>query len=210
MYMIERVVTGILEENCWFITDQTTDHCVAIDPGDDAGALIAALGKRILDGVLLTHGHFDHVGAAEELADYGSALVYVHADDVELLAWAPENAKQHGIEGLEVPTPDLTFKDGEELEVGTFRFTVIHTPGHTSGSSCFLLRDPETGQQHLFSGDTLFCHDIGRTDFPESKPQLMGSSLMKLAQLDRSTIVYPGHGPTTTIGNEIEGTLPYQ
>jgi len=203
MYSIDRVVTGILEENCWFITNSATNHCVAIDPGDDAAALIAALGKRILDGVLLTHGHFDHVGAAEELADYGSALVYVHADEVELLAWAPENAKWHGIEDLEVPVPDLTFADGEELEVGEFHFTVLHTPGHTSGSSCFLLRDPETGQQHLFSGDTLFCHDIGRTDFPESVPQLMASSLMKLAQLDPTTLVYPGHGPTTTIADEL-------
>ena len=208
MYTIDRVVTGILEENCWFVTDPATNHCVAIDPGDDAGALITALGRRILDGVLLTHGHFDHVGAAEELADFGSALVSIHEDEVELLAWAPENAKQLGIEGLEAPTPDLTFKDGEELQVGEFRFTVLHTPGHTPGSSCFLLRDPQAGQLHLFSGDTLFCHDIGRTDFPESRPQLMPDSLMKLARLDRATIVYPGHGRTTTIADELDGTLP--
>jgi len=207
MYTIERVVTGMLEENCWFITDPATNHCVAIDPGDEAAALIAALDKRILDGVLLTHAHFDHVGAAEELADYGSALVYVHKDEVEMLAWAPEDARRHGLE-IDVPIPDLTFTDGEELQVGEFQFTVMHTPGHTPGSTCFLLRDPETGQQHLFSGDTLFYRDIGRTDFPESKPELMAHSLMKLTRLDRATLVYPGHGRTTTIGEEIEGALP--
>ena len=203
MYTIERVVNGILEENCWFITNLATGHCVAIDPGDEAGALIAALGKRVLDGVLLTHGHFDHVGAAEELADYGSALVYVHADEVDLLAWAPENARQLGVGEIDAPVPDLTFTDGEELQVGEFCFTVIHTPGHTTGSSCFLLRDSQDGCQHLFSGDTLFHHDIGRTDFPESAPQLMASSLLKLAALDPETLVYPGHGSTTTIGEEL-------
>ena len=207
-YAIDRVVNGLLEENCWFVTDPATNHCVAIDPGDEPGALIEHLGKRVLDGVLLTHGHFDHVGAAEELADFGSALVYIHEDERELLAWAPENARQLGLDEIDVPVPDLTFKDGDRLAVGEFRFTVIHTPGHTPGSSCFLLRDPETRQQHLFSGDTLFCRDIGRTDFPESVPQKMAASLMKLAQLDRATIVYPGHGPTTTIGNELDGTLP--
>ncbi|MCL2655103.1 MAG: MBL fold metallo-hydrolase [Coriobacteriia bacterium] len=204
MYTIDRVVNGLLEENCWFITNPATNRCVAIDPGDDAATLITALGKRILEGVLLTHGHFDHVGAAEELADYGSALVYVHEAEVDLLAWAPENARQHGLE-IDVPVPDLTFADGEELQVGEFSFTVLHTPGHTPGSSCFLLRDPETEQQHLFSGDTLFCRDIGRTDFPESMPQLMAGSLMKLARLEPATIVYPGHGPTTTIADELKG-----
>ncbi|MCL2324147.1 MAG: MBL fold metallo-hydrolase [Actinomycetia bacterium] len=201
-YTIERIVNGPLEENCWFITDPKTNHCVAIDPGDEAGVLIEHLGKRVLDGVLLTHGHFDHVGAAEELADYGSALVYIHADETELLAAVPEHARQLGLEGFTSPKEDLTFKDGDVLEVGDFTFQVIGTPGHTAGSSCLLLIDPQTGQQHLFSGDTLFRYDIGRTDFPESRPELMGESLMKLAQLDPTTIVYPGHGPTTTIGDE--------
>jgi len=203
MYSIERQIVGPLEENCWFITNPATNHCVVIDPGDEAGLLIEALGARVLDGVLLTHGHFDHVGAAEELADYGSALVYLHKDETELLAWAPENARQYAIE-IDVPTPDLTFADNEELQVGEFRFTALHTPGHTPGSSCFLLLDPQTGTRHLFSGDTLFRYDIGRTDFPESVPELMAGSLMRLGRLERSTMVYPGHGPLTTIGDELD------
>jgi glyoxylase-like metal-dependent hydrolase (beta-lactamase superfamily II) len=202
MYSIERVVVGPLEENCWFITDPATQRCVLIDPGDEAGTLIKALGARVVEGVLLTHGHFDHVGAAEEVADYGSALIRVHEDDRDLLADSGENARRYGLE-IDVPTPDLSFKEGDVLEVGDFRFKVIHTPGHTPGSSCFLLRDPDGGAQHLFSGDTLFRTDIGRTDFPESVPQLMGASLLKLAQLDPAIKVYPGHGPTTTIAEEL-------
>ena len=207
MYSITSQVVGILEENCWFITDPATNHCVVVDPGDEAGTLIKTLGSRILDGVLLTHGHFDHVGAAAELADYGSALVYVHRDEQDLLEWAPEHAKQNGLDGVETVVPDICFSDGDELEVGEFHFTVLHTPGHTPGSSCFLLRDPETGAGYLFSGDTLFRHDIGRTGFPESVPDRMESSLMRLAQLNRSIKVYPGHGPATSIGEELDGPI---
>ncbi len=202
-YHIESVVVGLLEENCWIITDRRTNHCVVIDPGDEANRIFAALEGKVLDGIVLTHAHFDHVGAADEVADDASCYVLLNKDDVVLLKQVAEDGRRYMLD-VKAPLIDLTFGDGEVLKLGDFRFTVLATPGHTPGSSCLMLVDPETGEQHLFSGDTLFRRDVGRTDFPESVPDSMPASLARLAKLDRAVNVYPGHGSTTSIAEELD------
>ncbi len=184
-------VVGFYQVNCYLLHDGK-GRAVCLDPGDDADLLLerlAARGAR-LEAILLTHAHWDHVGAVADLAEAHGAPVLLHEADVPLLAqWSPRPVR-----------PARLLTDGDAVRAGGFAFRVLHTPGHTPGSLCFLL---EAGEPWLFSGDTLFRGTVGRTDFPGgSAADLRRSLRTKLLPLPDATVVYPGHGDPTTMGRE--------
>jgi hydroxyacylglutathione hydrolase len=182
--------------NCWLLSLDDRDEAVVIDPGFDAARVHRMLkdtGKRPV-AALATHGHYDHVGAAAEFC--GSELpFYIHEEDrlalIDPLAWGAGSATP-----VQTPGDLRTFTDGQTLDLAGFSLEVLHTPGHTPGSSCF--RSPGL----LFSGDLVFRGAIGRYDFPNSSGQDMFASLRRFLALPDDLDVYPGHGETTTVGLE--------
>lgn len=177
---------GMLQTNCYILTEG--DRCLVIDPGDEPEKVLGFLEKQglTLEAVLLTHGHFDHVGAVKTLAAETDCRVFLCEQDLTLPGAMTAGPLYH---------TDF-YSEGDRLTLAGMTFEVLHTPGHTPGSVC--LRFGE----HLFSGDTLFAGSCGRTDFPGSSPADMIRSLSRLSQLEDSLKVYPGHGENTTIGKE--------
>lgn len=193
---IDTVVVGPIETNCYIVT--SGDHTLVIDPGDDGRRIIERLGLRIPECVVLTHGHWDHVGAVESLVDCYNMPVIAHLADSQAARRPTENGGAiHGFDNA-APRVDDHLDDGDTLTLGDCTFTCLHTPGHTIGSIC--LYEPD--EHVLFSGDTLFQNSVGRTDFPTGSLADMMASCRRLQQLPEETMVYPGHGPATSIGRE--------
>jgi len=193
---VERLTLGALETNCWLVSASEGGPLVVIDPASEPDALLAALKGRAVSVVVLTHGHFDHLGAAAALCAAGVPLL-VHADDAASITSAVANGgAAFGFDDV-APSPDRLLHDGDFIEAPGMRFEVLHTPGHTPGSICLLGEDG-----HLFSGDTLFAGSVGRTDFPGGDARAMRTSIARLAALPGATLVHPGHGPDTTIEHE--------
>lgn len=197
---VEHYVVGVVGTNCYFAVNTQTNECIIIDPGDQAKALAKAIG----DGgytpraILLTHGHFDHIMGVEELAKTFDLPVYVHEDDAQMLERPELNCGSMIGRNVFVKA-DRTVKDGDVLELAGMEIHVLHTPGHTPGGVCYYFPKEEV----LFSGDTLFCESVGRTDLPGgSMSALIRSIKEKVLQLPDLTIVYTGHGEPTKIGDE--------
>lgn len=171
-----------------------------IDAGDDAERIIKVIEDRGVEvkGIYLTHGHFDHVLAVRDLKEELGCNFYIHENDAIILSRAPADAKYFlGIEVDPPPKPDGWVFDGQILRIGDHDVRVIHTPGHTPGSVCYL------AGEMIFTGDTLFAGSIGRTDLPGGSLQnLLSSISMKIMSLPDHCVVYPGHGPSSTIGAE--------
>ena len=181
------LTVGSIGTNCYILYNETTKAAVVIDPSDEATlveARIEALGLQV-QAILLTHGHFDHGGDVARIRKRTGAPVYLHPADRALPSWLT-----HGL------TADRDLADGDELELAGMVFTVLHTPGHTPGSVCFLCGDL------LFAGDTLFAGSCGRTDLPGGSGADMLRSLRRLAELDGDYRVFPGHGEETTLERE--------
>lgn len=199
---LERVVVGQLSTNCYVVYSDRGKSCLIFDPGDEARKIINsihALGLEPL-AVILTHGHWDHFGAAAEISRNFGIKTYVHKDDVEFVK-DPYKCTFKNFEWLK----DFAFEPDESIEeglfsLGEFNFEVIHTPGHSKGSCCFYFKD----DGFVITGDTLFKNAIGRTDLDCSQPEKMEESLKKLMMLPEETKVYPGHGEATTIEYELE------
>jgi len=199
--ILRRLVVGPFASNCYIVGSESTKEGMIIDPGDEAKEILKNVKDLNLDIkiIVLTHAHIDHVGAVKEVKDATGAEVAVHSDDANLL----QDQSFGRVFGLSYPTPpppDRLLKGGDSIDIGDLHFSVLHTPGHSRGGICLL------GHGAVFSGDTLFNYGIGRTDFPGcSYDQLMNSIHTKLMVLPDDTIVYPGHGPDTTIGAERHG-----
>lgn len=167
-----------------------------IDPAEESQAILEAIGGARVGAVVLTHGHFDHLGAvADVLAATGAPLLVHGADAPNITTPAGTGGAIFGFHTVSPPAERL-LADGETIEAGSASLTVIHTPGHTPGSICLY------APGHVLTGDTLFASSVGRTDFQGGDMAAMRRSISRLAELPDDTRVYPGHGPETTIARE--------
>ena len=202
MPLIETIAVGPLQSNCSIIADEATRQAVVVDPGDEGERIGRTLARSGLTAVALvhTHGHFDHIGGTAELASLTGAGIRLHAADRFLYDALPEQAALFGLSASPPLPPGPPISDGEMIRFGTSALRAIHTPGHTPGSTCFLL---EGAMPVLFSGDTLFRRSIGRTDLWGGDTEaILASIRSKLFTLPGSTPVVCGHGPGTTIEEE--------
>lgn len=194
--LIKTLALGPLETNCYIVIDEKTLACAVIDPAGDASTLLDYLEDNHLKCrfALLTHGHFDHVGAVNELLEETDAVLAMHkADDGATIGG--DYYKFNAPEGTQF------FAEGDVIAVDSLSFTVMETPGHTPGSVCLLCTTPD-GDRAIFSGDTLFRDSCGRTDFMMGSTEDMFRSLKRLAELPGDCEVYPGHGFSTTLSRE--------
>ncbi len=201
---------GPLQANCYVLARAEGEECVVVDPGQEA---VDALGEQLRKhrltpaAVLLTHGHFDHVHSAGEVAREHQVPVWLHPADHHMLTdpaagLGPQAQLLGDALAFEAPEDVRPLADGDALNLAKIRFDVTHTPGHTGGSVLFGAGTDEGGRLVL-SGDTLFAGAIGRTDLPGGDHQQMLRSLAtRVLPLEDETVVLPGHGPTTTIGRE--------
>ena len=197
---IEERTVGAFEENCYLLVDDETGHAVLIDPGDEGVRIVDMVRAADveLQAVWLTHAHVDHIGAVAAVVREFRVPVHLHPLDLpyytELSARA---AVMYGIEFEQPEGPDRHLADGDTLHCGTLRFDVMHVPGHAPGLVAF------TGHGVSFGGDLLFAGSIGRTDLPLGNEADMYASLTRYTtSLTDETVVYPGHGPTTSVGRE--------
>ncbi len=195
--ILKRVIVGDFDTNCYLVGDSATREIFILDPGSEPEKILEEVSENnfhILD-IINTHGHIDHIGAnrIRENLDY-SIPILAHPNDKSFFSDPEKNLSSLFDLPFISPEPDKFLEEGDEVKVGKYSFMVILTPGHTPGSICLF------GEKILFSGDTLFKEGIGRTDFPESSLIDMEISLQKLSTLPDETIVYPGHGEKTTIG----------
>lgn len=195
--LIKTITVGAYETNCYIVADEKTHDCVVIDPGADAAAILDYLEETQLNCrfVLLTHGHFDHTGAVNDILAETDAVLFMHKADV--------GVSVGGDYYRFVPPDDTKFyTDGDVVSVGALTFTVIETPGHTPGSVTLECAAAGETERALFSGDTLFRDSCGRTDFPGSSTEDILRSLKRLAELPGDYEVYPGHGFSSTLSRE--------
>ncbi len=198
---IERLTLKLLAENCYIYHNEK--ECIVFDPGSDYEYIKAYLEKKNLSVkmILLTHCHFDHVGAVSDLKECFNAKVMCHKDDLIMLKAANKSAASYGLMPVKIPEIDEFFNDNDIISFNDAKLKVIHTPGHSAGSVCFY----EEQDKILISGDTLFLESVGRTDFPSgSQAELENSIRNKLYALPDDTMVLPGHGFHTTIKHEKE------
>lgn len=207
--------------NCYLVSPSAeSDSVVVIDPGDEFETILDRIGNRKVAAIVLTHGHFDHIGVAAEIAAATDATIYAHEGDAGWIEKGYEalrskyrrfaarlsarrQAREASADAEVEPSIVYDLSDGGEFLAGGLNFLVMHTPGHSAGSVCLY-----SGKEGiLFSGDTLFRGTCGRTDFEGGSPAQMHDSLQRLAKLPPQTRVYPGHDNQTTIGEEIHRGL---
>jgi hydroxyacylglutathione hydrolase len=197
--ILKMLVVGPLETNCYILGDEKSKEAVVIDPGGDFAEIdgqLKELGLKV-KYIILTHGHFDHTGALGQLRKATDAEVLIHPEDASMLS-SGGGAQAFLLEtGSDPVTANGTIQEGDRIGFGQYQLEVLHTPGHSPGGISLLT------DKMLFVGDSLFCCSIGRTDLPGgSYQQLIDSIKDKLLSKGDDYLVYPGHGPASTIGEE--------
>jgi glyoxylase-like metal-dependent hydrolase (beta-lactamase superfamily II) len=202
---VKALVLGMVQTNCYIVSNEDTKEAIVVDPADRADKIEQYLKANdlVCKGILLTHGHFDHIMAAADLAAVTKAQIHAHEEEAKLLEDPGMNASIQFRKECSL-RPDVLLKDQEVLHMAGFTIKVIHTPGHTIGGACYYF----VGHGVLFSGDTLFLEDIGRYDLPTGNGKVLVNSInSKLMLLEDQVIVYPGHGDPTTIGHERDNNI---
>lgn len=197
--IIERLPVGIYLANCYLVACEKTKKAIVIDPGGDSDMIIDRIDalKLNVEYIVLTHGHGDHMAGLKDVKDKTNAKVLIHGLDKDLLMNNEKNlTNSMAMEPIELE-PDILLEENDTIKIGNYEGVVIHTPGHTPGGICIKVED------NLFTGDTLFAGSVGRTDlYGGSHDDIMNSIKNKIAIYPDNTKVYPGHGPTSTIGTE--------
>ncbi|MFL5467437.1 MAG: MBL fold metallo-hydrolase [Gemmatimonadaceae bacterium] len=195
---VQTITVGAFQENCYLVIDERSNRAVIVDPGSEGDRLVAAVDQSgaKLDAVWVTHAHVDHVGAIASIKRKWDVPIYLHPLDRRLYDAAARQAEMYGVPFEEPPPPDREFADGQRLELGDIEMTVLHAPGHAPGHVVI------HGNGIALVGDCLFAGSIGRTDLPLSNPPQLAATLEKISALPAATVVYPGHGMDTTIGQE--------
>jgi len=197
--LIDSIIVGPIQVNCYIVSCPETKKCVVIDPGDEQDAILRIIENKhlFLDKILLTHAHFDHIGAAAPLSKKTQAPIYIHKNEQENLLTVDMQCDMFNLPHLEAFQPDHFVVQDDEITCGSCTIKVLETPGHTAGGISFYTPG------HVFAGDTLFYNSIGRTDLPGGNyNQLVRSIRQQLFTLPDETKVHSGHGPATVIHRE--------
>ena len=204
------IPVGMLQCNCSIIGDPESREALVVDPGDETARILETLARHALTvkAIVSTHAHIDHVGGLRKMQQVTGAPVLMHADDMELYRHLDVQAAWLGMRTPDPANIDQFLREGDTLRWGPFEANVLHTPGHTPGSISLYLSPQQQAETpantgSLLAGDTLFAGSIGRTDLPGGSLELILRSIHeKLLVLPNETVVYPGHGVVTTIGEE--------
>jgi glyoxylase-like metal-dependent hydrolase (beta-lactamase superfamily II) len=196
--IVSGITVGAFQENCYLVSDPNSDALAIVDPGSEADAIIAEVERtgKTPEAIWITHAHVDHIGAIAPVKRRWNVPVWLHPLDEPLYRVGGRQAQLYGIPYDEPPPPDRSFAEGDKLELGSIELSVMHCPGHAPGHVVI------HADGHALVGDCLFAGSIGRTDLPFSNPADLEASLARLVQLPPDTVVYPGHGETSTIGEE--------
>lgn len=197
--LIEVIVVGMIQANCFIVADTETKEAIIIDPGGDAPVIarrIESLGLKP-KAIIATHGHFDHVEGIATLSKLLKVPTYAHKEDMFIIENIQKQGALFGVMIEETPKIDKELTDNMELKFGNLTAKMLHTPGHSPGSVSILIDD------HLFAGDLIFARSIGRTDLGGGDYEtLINSVNNKVFTLPEETKIHPGHGPDTTVGTE--------
>lgn len=196
--IVTQITVGAFQENCYLVEDPKTNAVAIVDPGSEPERIVDAIeesGGRV-EAIWITHAHVDHIGAIAPLKRKYNVPVWLHPLDEPLYRVGGRQAQLYGIPYEEPPAPDRQFAEGEKVKLGALELDVIHVPGHAPGHVVIY------GHGNALVGDCLFAGSIGRTDLPFSNPSQLEASLKRIAALPPETVVHPGHGDSTTIGEE--------
>ena len=199
--ILEMLTVGPFQENCYIIGDQESGVGAVVDPGDEAARIAMAVeGTGLEIGfIIVTHAHIDHVGAVAALTDEYACPVLMHAEAEAMLEALPTQAMMMGMRFGKVPRVDRYLEGEDTVDVGELRLRSLYTPGHAPGHLALYVED----EGLVLSGDALFAGSVGRVDLPGGSMEVLMQSIEeRLLTLPDDTVVYPGHGPRTTIGNE--------
>jgi glyoxylase-like metal-dependent hydrolase (beta-lactamase superfamily II) len=197
--ILKTLIVGELETNCYILGDEKTREGIVIDPGGDFKLIEKALKELNLDVkyIVLTHGHSDHIGVLSELKKYTGAQILIHKEDAGMLSNPEKNLSVFSYNPFSAPGADRLLKDKDKIRIGKIELEVLHTPGHTEGSISLLT------DKVIFTGDLIFCGSVGRTDLPGGSYQRLLRSIQdKILDKTDDTVIYPGHGPATSVGEE--------
>jgi glyoxylase-like metal-dependent hydrolase (beta-lactamase superfamily II) len=197
-YILKRIKVGPLEVNCYLIADAESHATVIIDPGGDPAGIVKIIDENGFTpvGIVNTHGHFDHIGANAALKQKYVIPLCIHVAEADYLTAPTLNGSQFFGDPFASPAADVLLNEGDRVAAGSLELTVMHTPGHTPGCICLLVDDL------AFTGDTLFCGSVGRSDLTGGSEETLLQSLEKFRRLSPETRILPGHGPECLLKNE--------